>query len=123
MNHRAQYWLPAAEIFWELFTLGIAFVTSYNPLVVMRFFVGLSATSCYVGLVHIVNTWCRKEELGRQNAIFWVSNPLGQMFAGYLQAATYEHLNNNGGLQGWRYVQDAVVPSHNAEFLIDGSSS
>ncbi|CZR57813.1 uncharacterized protein PAC_07702 [Phialocephala subalpina] len=52
----AQYWLPAAEIFWGLFTLGTVFVQSYNQLVVMRFFVGLSATSCYVGLVHIVNT-------------------------------------------------------------------
>lgn len=39
-----------------MFTLGTGFVKNYEQLVVMRFFVGLSATSCYVGLVHVVNS-------------------------------------------------------------------
>ncbi|CRL23069.1 Sucrose/H+ symporter, plant [Penicillium camemberti] len=104
IKYPAQYYLPAAEIFWGLFTLGTAFVQTYEQLVVMRFFVGLSATSCYVGLVHVVNSWYRKEELGRRNALFWIANPIGQMFAGYLQAAAYTHLNNNHGLQGWRWL-------------------
>ncbi|KAJ5603682.1 hypothetical protein N7537_006638 [Penicillium hordei] len=104
IKYPAQYYLPAAEIFWGLFTLGTAFVKNYKQLVVMRFFVGLSATSCYVGLVHVVNSWYRKEELGRRNALFWIANPIGQMFAGYLQAAAYTHLNNNHGLQGWRWL-------------------
>ncbi|KAH8664539.1 pantothenate transporter [Xylariales sp. PMI_506] len=100
----AQYYLPAAEFFWGFFTLGTAFVNTYDQLVVMRFFVGLSATSCYVGLVHIVNSWYRKRELGRRNAIFWVSNPIGQMFAGFLQAAAYTNLADVGGLAGWRWL-------------------
>ncbi|KAJ5739723.1 hypothetical protein N7533_012507 [Penicillium manginii] len=57
IKYPAQYYLPAAELFWGMFTLGTAFVKSYEQLVVMRFFVGLSATSCYVGLVHVVNSW------------------------------------------------------------------
>lgn len=44
------------EVLWGLFTLGTAFVQDYKQLVVMRFFVGLCATSCYVGLVHIINS-------------------------------------------------------------------
>ncbi|KAJ5901481.1 hypothetical protein N7495_002009 [Penicillium taxi] len=102
INYPAQYYLPFAEIFWGMFTLGTAFVKTYEQLVAMRFFVGLSATSCYVGLVHVVNSWYRKKELGRRNALFWIANPLGQMFAGYLQAAAYTNLNNSHGLQGWR---------------------
>lgn len=62
IRHRAQYYLPAAEIFWGLFTLGTAFVQTYEQLVVMRFFVGLSATSCYVGLVHVVNSFVMNPE-------------------------------------------------------------
>ncbi|KAL4903327.1 hypothetical protein BDW74DRAFT_168891 [Aspergillus multicolor] len=104
IKYPAQYYLPFAEIFWGMFTLGTAFVQNYNQLVVMRFFVGLSATSCYVGLVHVVNSWYRKSELGRRNALFWIANPLGQMIAGYLQAAAYTNLNNNHGLQGWRWL-------------------
>lgn len=103
-SHSAQYYLPAAEIFWGLFTLGTAFCQTYNQVVVMRFFVGLSATSCYVGLVHIVNSWYRRRELGRRNALFWIANPLGQMIAGYLQAAAYTNLNNHRGLAGWRWL-------------------
>ncbi|RAL03723.1 uncharacterized protein BO80DRAFT_442305 [Aspergillus ibericus CBS 121593] len=49
IKYAAQYYLPFAEIFWGLFTLGTAFVKNYQPLVVMRFFVSLSATSAYVG--------------------------------------------------------------------------
>ncbi|OJJ07830.1 hypothetical protein ASPVEDRAFT_57082 [Aspergillus versicolor CBS 583.65] len=104
IKYPAQYYLPFAEIFWGLFTLGTAFVKTYEQLVVMRFFVGLSATSCYVGLVHVVNSWYRKKELGRRNALFWIANPLGQMIAGVLQAAAYTNLNNNHGLQGWRWL-------------------
>lgn len=47
-------------------------------------------------------SWYRKKELARRNALFWISNPLGQMFAGYLQAAAYTNLSNVGGLEGWR---------------------
>ncbi|KAJ5287227.1 hypothetical protein N7478_002913 [Penicillium angulare] len=104
IKYPAQYYLPFAELFWGFFTLGTAFVKTYEQLVVMRFFVGLSATSCYVGLVHIVNSWYRKPELGRRNALFWIANPLGQMIAGYLQAAAYTNLNNHHGLQGWRWL-------------------
>ncbi|KAJ5408300.1 hypothetical protein N7509_002183 [Penicillium cosmopolitanum] len=104
IKYPAQYYLPAAEIFWGMFTLGTGFVKNYEQLVVMRFFVGLSATSCYVGLVHVVNSWYKKRELGRRNALFWIANPLGQMVAGYLQAAAYTNLNNHRGLQGWRWL-------------------
>nr|XP_031857885.1 uncharacterized protein CI109_006681 [Kwoniella shandongensis]KAA5524957.1 hypothetical protein CI109_006681 [Kwoniella shandongensis] len=100
----AQYFLPAAEVFWGLFTLGTAFATNYQQLVVMRFFVGLGSTSCFIGLTHCVNSWYRKGELGRRNALFWISNPLGQMFAGYLQAAAYTNLDGHHGLQGWRWL-------------------
>lgn len=47
-------------------------------------------------------SWYKKSELGRRNALFWCANPLGTMFAGYLQAAAYKHLDGHGGLEGWR---------------------
>ncbi|CAG9982734.1 unnamed protein product [Clonostachys byssicola] len=90
----AHYYLPGAEIFWGLFTLGTAFVTDYKQLAVMRFFVGLSATSTYIGCLHVINSWYKKNELGKRNAIYFCANPLGTMFAGYLQAAAYTNLHN-----------------------------
>ncbi|CAH0055762.1 unnamed protein product [Clonostachys solani] len=100
----AHYYLPGAEVFWGLFTLGTAFVTDYKQLAVMRFFVGLSATSTYIGCLHVINSWYKKNELGKRNAIYFCANPLGTMFAGYLQAAAYTNLHNVNGLQGWRWL-------------------
>ncbi|KAK9453358.1 major facilitator superfamily domain-containing protein [Dipodascopsis uninucleata] len=101
---RAEYYLPAAEVTWGVFTLAIAFVKNYPQLMVMRFFIGLSSTACYVGNVHIVNSWYTRRELGKRNAIYACVWPLGAMFAGYLQSAAYNNLHNVGGLEGWRWL-------------------
>ncbi|KAK9385709.1 major facilitator superfamily domain-containing protein [Lipomyces mesembrius] len=89
---------------WGLFTLGTAFVKSYNQLLVMRFFVGFTATACWVGNAHIVNSWYTRQELGKRNAIYGCVYPLGAMFAGYLQAAAYNNLNGVHGMAGWRWL-------------------
>ncbi|KAK9367569.1 major facilitator superfamily domain-containing protein [Lipomyces kononenkoae] len=99
----AEYFIPACEIMWGLFTLGTAFVKDYNQLMVMRFFVGVTSTPCWIGNVHIINSWYRKQELGKRNAVFYATYPLGSMFTGYLQNACLT-LSGVGGLQGWRWM-------------------
>ncbi|KAK9483977.1 major facilitator superfamily domain-containing protein [Lipomyces starkeyi] len=98
----SQYYLPTAEIMWGLFTLGTAFVKSYNQLLALRFFVGFSATACYVGCLHIVNCWYKKSELGRRNAIYFSAMPLGTMIAGYIQGGLVGV--TSGGLQAWQWL-------------------
>ncbi|KAK9385703.1 major facilitator superfamily domain-containing protein [Lipomyces mesembrius] len=100
----AEYYLPAFEVLWGLFTLGTAFITSYNQLLVMRFFVGFTATACWVGNAHIVNSWYTRQELGKRNAIYGCVSPVGAMFAGYLQSAAYTNLSGHGGMAGWRWL-------------------
>lgn len=68
---------------------------------VMRFFVGFTATACWVGNAHIVISWYTHQELGKRNAIYSCVWPLGSMFAGYLQSPAYERLNNVHKLEGW----------------------
>ncbi|KAK9358133.1 major facilitator superfamily domain-containing protein [Lipomyces starkeyi] len=67
----AEYYLPAFE------------------LLVMRFFVGFTATACWVGNAHIVNSWYTRQELGKRNAIY---------------GSAYTNLSDNGGLAGWRWL-------------------
>ncbi|KAK9479609.1 major facilitator superfamily domain-containing protein [Lipomyces japonicus] len=99
----AEYYLPAAEVAWGLFTLGTAFIKNYKQLMIFRFFVGLSATACWVGNAHIVNSWYTRQELGKRNAIYGCVYPLGAMFAGYLQAAAL-NLHGSHGMAGWRWL-------------------
>ncbi|KAK9455019.1 major facilitator superfamily domain-containing protein [Dipodascopsis uninucleata] len=98
----SQYYLPTAEIIWGLFTLGTAFVKTYEQLLAMRFFVGFGATACYVGCLHIVNSWYTKAELGRRNAIYYSAMPLGSMIAGYIQGALYTM--QTGTLKPWQWL-------------------
>ncbi|KAK9245762.1 major facilitator superfamily domain-containing protein [Lipomyces tetrasporus] len=98
----SQYYLPTAEVMWGLFTLGTAFVKTYHQLLALRFFVGFSATACYVGCLHIVNCWYKKAELGRRNAIYFSAMPLGTMIAGYIQAGLANI--NTGGLRPWQWL-------------------
>ncbi|KAK9467013.1 major facilitator superfamily domain-containing protein [Lipomyces arxii] len=100
----AEYYLPAAEVVWGLFTLGTGFVKNYKQLMAIRFFIGLSSTACYVGNAHLVNSWYTHQELGKRNAIYACVAPLGSMFAGYLQSAAYTRLDGRGGLEGWRWL-------------------
>ncbi|KAJ5856142.1 uncharacterized protein N7529_010086 [Penicillium soppii] len=58
IKNPAQYYLPAAEILWGLFRPGTACAQTYEQLVIMRLFVGLSTTSCYVGLVRVAIREC-----------------------------------------------------------------
>ncbi|KAK9362056.1 major facilitator superfamily domain-containing protein [Lipomyces starkeyi] len=99
----AEYFIPTCEVLWGLFTLGTAFVKNYNQLLVMRFFVGVTATPCWVCNVAILNSWYRKQELGKRNAVYYCTWPLGSMFSGYLQNACLT-LDGVAGLQGWRWL-------------------
>ncbi|KAK9464400.1 major facilitator superfamily domain-containing protein [Lipomyces arxii] len=99
----AEYFIPACELMWGMFTLGTAFVKDYKTLMIVRFFVGVTSTPCWIGNVHIINTWYRKQELGKRNAVYYCTYPLGSMFSGYLQNACLT-LDGKGGLQGWRWL-------------------
>lgn len=59
-KYPAHYYLPAVEIFWGIFTLGTAFVSTYEQLVVMRFFVGLSSTACYIGCLTVISSYVNR---------------------------------------------------------------
>ncbi|KAK9385893.1 major facilitator superfamily domain-containing protein, partial [Lipomyces mesembrius] len=68
------------------------------------FFVGFTATACWVGNMHIVNSWYTRQELGKRNAIYGCVYPVGSMLAGYLQSTAYIHLRGVRGLAGRRWL-------------------
>ncbi|KAK9474060.1 major facilitator superfamily domain-containing protein [Dipodascopsis tothii] len=99
-----QYYLPACEVAWGILTLATAFVKDYKSLMAVRFLVGLTSTAAYVGNAHIINSWYKRSELGKRNAIYSCVSPLGYMFAGYLQSAAYTNLDGVGGMHGWQWL-------------------
>ncbi|KAK7750713.1 hypothetical protein SLS62_007413 [Diatrype stigma] len=100
-HYPANIVLPALELGWGLSTLGLAWAKNVETLYAMRFFTGLFECCSFTGTIYIIGSWYKPGEIGRRVALFYISSPLGTMFAGYLQAAAYTNLNQVHGLAGW----------------------
>ncbi|KAF5525069.1 putative transporter SEO1 [Colletotrichum aenigma] len=101
--------LPSLELGWGLATLGLAFVKNVKAIYALRFFVGLFECCSFTGTIYVIGSWYKKTEVARRVALFFISSPLGTMFAGYLQAAAYTNLSGVHGMAGWRWL-----------FIVDG---
>lgn len=104
-------WLPACEILWSVFTIGIAGAKNLETVYALRFFVGLFEASAYCGIMTILGSWYTPAELGKRSCIFQASSSAAQMFSGYLQAALYAGMNGRGGLAAWQwlFVFDGII--------------
>ncbi|KAK9358157.1 major facilitator superfamily domain-containing protein [Lipomyces starkeyi] len=96
--------LPTMEILWGVSTFGCAWAHSLRDLYVCRFFLGACETVAFTGLIYVIGSWYLREEMGVRVALFNISGPLGSMFAGYLQTATYTRLQGRHGIEGWRWL-------------------
>lgn len=101
-HYPANIVLPTLELGWGLSTFGLAWAKNVETLYAMRFFTGLFECCSFTGTIYIIGSWYKPDEIGRRVALFFISSPLGTMFAGYLQAAAYVNLNQVHGLAGWR---------------------
>lgn len=94
--------LPSLELGWGLATFGLAWAKNVETIYAMRFFVGLFECASFTGTIYVIGSWYKPNETARRVALFFISSPLGTMFAGYLQAAAYTNLNGVNSHSGWR---------------------
>ncbi|KAE8133290.1 major facilitator superfamily domain-containing protein [Aspergillus pseudotamarii] len=95
--------LPTLEAGWGLFTFGCAWAQNPGTIYAMRVLIGICESCSFTGVIYVIGSWYKPEEVGRRVSLFFIASPLGTMFAGYLQAAAYTNLHNTHGLAGWRY--------------------
>ncbi|KAL4879345.1 major facilitator superfamily domain-containing protein [Aspergillus karnatakaensis] len=101
---RPSIWLAAMEIGWGVFTFAQAGLKNVGELYAFRFLVGFFESSFFPSLLYLLGSWYTKTELAKRVALFHMTAPLGTAFGGYLQAAVYENLNGERGLEGWRWL-------------------
>ncbi|KAH8892658.1 MFS general substrate transporter [Thozetella sp. PMI_491] len=97
------YFATAITI-WGFFTLGTAFVTTWQQVMALRFCEGLFESATFVGTHYVLGSWYNAEELGKRTAVFAASGVIGNMFSGILQGAIYTNLSGLHGLKGWRWL-------------------
>lgn len=77
---------------WGIFTLGTAFVTTWQQVMAIRFCQGIFESATFVGTHYVLGSWYNSEELGKRTAIFAASGVAGNMFSGILQGSIYTNL-------------------------------
>ncbi|OQU94482.1 hypothetical protein CLAIMM_00836 [Cladophialophora immunda] len=107
---RPSIFIPCMELLWTICTMASSRASSAHQFYAIRFFVGLFESALYPGMIYIIGSWYRSDELAKRSCIFQAAYPVGTMFSGYLMAAVY-HLEGVGGLRGWQwlYIMDGVI--------------
>jgi len=108
----SRWFLPTMEVCWSVLTFAQSRLGSAASIYGTRFLLGVLETPVASGSLFILSSWYRPEELFKRAGVWYVSNNIGVMFGGYLQAAAYNNLNGVHGLAGWRWL-----------FIIDGCIS
>jgi len=98
------YFLPAADLLWGVFTLVQYKASSVNQLYAFRFFVGALGGFFFPAIQWYLGCWYKRSELTRRGAFFFIASQIGSMSSGYIQAGAYNSLNNAHGIEGWRWL-------------------
>ncbi|EJT48520.1 hypothetical protein A1Q1_02428 [Trichosporon asahii var. asahii CBS 2479] len=105
------YVVFALEFGWSLMTLCTTWITNYQQLYAIRFFVGLFEAAYYPGLHYLIGSWYSKKELGKRASLFQGACALGSLLSLVLQGGVHTTLNGKLGRPGWRwiFIIDAVI--------------
>lgn len=98
------YFLPAADLLWGVFTLAQYKVSNVHQLYALRFFVGALGGFFFPAVQWYLGSWYKRSELSRRGAIFFIASQVGSMSSGYIQAGAYASLNGRHGIEGWRWL-------------------
>ncbi|KAE8161545.1 major facilitator superfamily domain-containing protein [Aspergillus tamarii] len=98
------YFLPAADLFWGVFTLAQYKASSVTQLYALRFFVGALGGFFFPAVQWYLGSWYKRSELARRGAIFFIASQVGSMSSGYIQAGAYARLDGRYGIEGWRWL-------------------
>ncbi|KAL0934775.1 vitamin H transporter [Colletotrichum truncatum] len=108
----SRYFLPTMEVLWSILTFAQCKLQNAPQIYGTRFLLGVLETPVASGSLFILSSWYKPDELFKRAGLWYVSNNIGVMFGGYLQAAAYKNLNGVHGMAGWRWL-----------FIIDGCIS
>ncbi|KAJ5280939.1 hypothetical protein N7478_006311 [Penicillium angulare] len=97
------YFLPAADLLWGVFTLAQYKVSNVTQLYALRFFVGALGGFFFPAVQWYLGSWYKRSELSRRGAIFFIASQIGSMSSGYIQAGAYDRLDGRFGIEGWRW--------------------
>ncbi|KAJ7173592.1 major facilitator superfamily domain-containing protein [Mycena filopes] len=100
---RPSLWIPGLTLCWGIVMVSMAFVRSWQGLIVARLFLGAAESGLAPALAFYVTLWYCQHEQARPIAFYFSAATLAGAFGGLL-AFGIEKMNGLGGLHGWSWI-------------------
>ncbi|GHJ88969.1 hypothetical protein NliqN6_5371 [Naganishia liquefaciens] len=105
-------YLPALMCTWGGISMCLAACNSYQTLSVVRFFLGIVEAGFAPGILFLLSSWYRKNELATRFALYYTASAFSGALGGLLAGVITGNLDGKGGVAGWRYL-----------FIIEGAAT
>ncbi|EXJ62223.1 hypothetical protein A1O7_02656 [Cladophialophora yegresii CBS 114405] len=100
---RPSIWISILCFCWGLVMTLMGIVTTYQGLVVARFFLGLTEAGFFPAATYLLTIWYQRYEVQRRMAVFYAAASLSGAFSGLL-AFAIEKMDGIAGLGGWKWI-------------------
>ncbi|TPX11277.1 uncharacterized protein E0L32_001095 [Thyridium curvatum] len=100
---RPGLYICSAAAVWGAVSACTAAVKSYEGLLVVRVFLGITEAVFFPGVIYFLSAWYTKSELGKRLAALFMFQMLGSAFGGFVAAACLT-LDGRYGIAGWRWL-------------------
>ncbi|KAJ7281995.1 MFS general substrate transporter [Mycena rebaudengoi] len=100
---RPSIWIPSITLAWGITMVSMAFVTSYQGLIIARLFLGVAEAGLAPALGFCITLWYSRDEQARPLACYFSAATLAGAFGGLL-SFSIEKMDGLGGLHGWSWI-------------------
>lgn len=102
-------WLPTLTIAWGVVATLMGITQSLSGFFVVRFFLGVTESGLFPGVVYYLSMWYKRRERQYRIALFFSAASLAGAFGGIL-AWGIAHMDGVAGQAGWRWIFIIVRP-------------
>jgi len=100
----AKFWLARISITWGIVSACFAFVQGPNTFIALRFVLGVTEAGLFPGVIVFLATWFPNKVRVRMFAIFYLAQPVSQMFGAPLSGWLINVGDRLPGLHGWQVM-------------------
>jgi len=98
-----KFWLPTLMLLWGIVATLLGVATNYPGFLVARFFLGVTESGLFPGVVYYLSMWYKRTESHFRVALFFSAASLAGAFGGIF-AYGIGYMKGVGGLQGWQWI-------------------
>ncbi|KAI9728074.1 MAG: hypothetical protein M1834_007790 [Cirrosporium novae-zelandiae] len=98
-----KFWLPTLTLAWGVVSTLMGIIQSLTGFFVVRFFLGVTESGLFPGVVFYLSMWYKRNERSYRIALFFSAASLAGAFGGLL-AWGIAHMKGVAGLNGWRWI-------------------